>query len=122
MQSFSAQPWFIGLAFAAIAIGALVPAAIMAIAAANLFTRNVYREYFRKNPSPGEEASAAKLASLVVKFGALFFIVYLGTQNALNLQLLGGIWILQTLPSIVIGLYTRYLHRYALLLGWALAW
>jgi SSS family solute:Na+ symporter len=119
LQSFSAQPWFIGLAFAAIAIGALVPAAIMAIAAANLFTRNIYREYFRKNPSPGEEANAAKLASLVVKFGALFFIIYLGTQNALNLQLLGGIWILQTLPTIIIGLYTRYLHRYALLLGWA---
>jgi SSS family solute:Na+ symporter len=33
--------WFAGVAFAAIAIGALVPAAIMSIAAANLFTRNV---------------------------------------------------------------------------------
>ena len=117
LQSFPA--WFVGVAVAAIAIGALVPAAIMAIAAANLFTRNIYREYFRKNPSPGEEASVAKLVSLIVKFGALFFILYLGTQNALNLQLLGGIWILQTFPSIIIGLYTRFLHRYALLLGWA---
>ena len=117
LQSFPA--WFVGVAFAAIAIGALVPAAIMAIAAANLFTRNIYREYFRKNPSPGEEASVAKLVSLIVKFGALFFILYLGTQNALNLQLLGGIWMLQTFPSIIIGLYTRWLHRYALLLGWA---
>lgn len=117
LQSFPA--WFVGIAFAAIAIGALVPAAIMAIAAANLFTRNIYREYFRKNPSPGEEASVAKLVSLIVKFGALFFILYLGTQNALNLQLLGGIWILQTFPSIIIGLYTRFLHRYALLIGWA---
>src|SRR5215213_6939079 len=35
--------WFAGIAFAAIGIGALVPAAIMSIAAANLFTRNVYR-------------------------------------------------------------------------------
>jgi SSS family solute:Na+ symporter len=111
--------WFVGVAFAAIAIGALVPAAIMAIAAANLFTRNIYREYFRKNPSPGEEATVAKLASLVVKFGALFFIIYLGTQNALNLQLLGGVWILQTFPAIIIGLYTRWFHRWALLIGWA---
>ena len=31
--------WFVGVAFAAIAIGALVPAAVMSIAAANLFTR-----------------------------------------------------------------------------------
>jgi SSS family solute:Na+ symporter len=117
LQSFPS--WFVGVAFAAIAIGALVPAAIMSIAAANLFTRNVYREYFRKNPGAGEEAAVAKLVSLVVKFGALFFILYLGTQNALNLQLLGGIWILQTLPALVIGLYTRFLHRYALVLGWA---
>ncbi len=117
LQSFPS--WFVGVAFAAIAIGALVPAAIMSIAAANLFTRNIYREYFRKNPGPGEEATVAKLASLVVKFGALFFILYLGTQNALNLQLLGGIWILQTLPTIVIGLYTRFLHRWALVIGWA---
>ncbi len=41
--------WFAGVAFAAIGIGALVPAAIMSIAAANLFTRNIYKEYFRKN-------------------------------------------------------------------------
>ena len=116
LHSFPA--WFVGIAFAAIAIGALVPAAIMSIAAANLFTRNIYREYFRKNPGEGEEAAVAKVASLVVKFGALFFIIYLGTQNALNLQLLGGVWILQTFPSIIIGLYTRFMHRYALILGW----
>jgi len=35
------------------------------------------------------------------------------------MQLLGGIWILQTFPSIVAGLYTRWFHRRALLLGWA---
>jgi hypothetical protein len=33
--------WFAGVAFAAIGIGALVPAPIMSIAAANLFTRNI---------------------------------------------------------------------------------
>ena len=35
--------WFAGFAFAAIAIGALVPAAIMSIGAANLFTRNFWK-------------------------------------------------------------------------------
>src|SRR3954468_17325435 len=48
--------WFAGVAFAAIGIGALVPAAIMSIAAANLFTRNVYKEYLHKDASPAEEA------------------------------------------------------------------
>jgi SSS family solute:Na+ symporter len=60
----------------------------------------------------------AKLSSLVVKFGALAFIVWLPTQYAINLQLLGGIWILQTFPAIVVGLYRRYFHDAALLWGW----
>ena len=110
--------WFVGFAFAAIAIGALVPASIMSIAAANLFTRNVYREYFRRNISDREESNMAKAISLIVKAGALVFIIFLPTQYAINLQLLGGVWIIQTLPAIVVGLYTRWLHRWALLIGW----
>jgi SSS family solute:Na+ symporter len=111
--------WFVGFGFAAIAIGALVPAAIMSIAAANLFTRNVYREWIRPDATPEREASVAKIVSLVVKLGALAFILFLKTEYAINLQLLGGVWILQTLPPVIVGLYTRWLHRRALLLGWA---
>jgi SSS family solute:Na+ symporter len=112
-------PWFVGFAFAAIAIGALVPAAIMSIAAANLFTRNVYREYLRPQCTPKEESTVAKVASLVVKFGALAFIVGVPQKYAIQLQLLGGVWVLQTLPAIVVGLYSRWPHRWALLGGWA---
>jgi SSS family solute:Na+ symporter len=111
--------WFVGFGFAAIAIGALVPASIMSIAAANLFTRNVWREYINPQISDRQESNIAKLTSLVVKFGALVFIIFLPTQYAINLQLLGGVWIIQVLPTIVIGLYTRWLHRWALLIGWA---
>jgi SSS family solute:Na+ symporter len=111
--------WFAGVAFAAIAIGALVPAAIMSIAAANLFTRNVYREFIKRDASPKHEAQVSKIVSLIVKFGALLFVLGLDRQNALNMQLLGGVWILQTIVSIVGGLYTRWFHRWALLLGWA---
>lgn len=110
--------WFAGFAFAAIAVGALVPAAIMSIAAANLFTRNIYREFFRPDCTDREESRNAKLVSLVVKLGALAFIIFLPTTYAIQFQLLGGIWIIQTLPAIVIGLYTRWLHRWALLAGW----
>ena len=113
--------WFAGVAFAAIGIGALVPAAIMAIAAANLFTRNVYREFLHPNATPAEEAHVSKVVSLVVKFGALVFVLGLDKSFAINLQLLGGIWILQTFPAIVFGLYTRWFHRHALLAGWAVA-
>ena len=34
--------WFAGVAFGEIAIGALVPAAIMAIASVNIFTRDIW--------------------------------------------------------------------------------
>ncbi len=111
--------WFVGVAFAAIAIGALVPAAVMSIAAANLFTRSIYKEYLRPQASHADEARTAKLVSLVVKVGALAIIVTLPTKYAIELQLLGGVWILQTLPAIVVGLYSRWLHRWALVAGWA---
>ncbi|HEX6457964.1 MAG TPA: sodium:solute symporter [Thermoleophilaceae bacterium] len=111
--------WFTGVAFSAIAIGALVPAAIMSIAAANLFTRNIWKEFVHRNATAQEEATTAKIVSLVVKIGALLFIVLLPNKYAIDLQLLGGVWILQTLPAVVIGLYTRWFHRWALLAGWA---
>lgn len=111
-------PWFSGFAFAAIAIGALVPAAIMSIAAANLFTRNIYKEYLRPDCTPQQEARTAKITSLVVKLGALVFVVGIPLTFSIYLQLLGGIWILQTVPVIVSGLYTRWFHRTALLISW----
>ena len=107
------------MAFGAIAIGALVPAAIMSIAAANLFTRNIYKAYLKPAATDAQEAAASKIVSLVTKVGALVFVLAFSKQYAINLQLLGGVWILQTLPAIVIGLYTRWFHRWALLIGWA---
>jgi len=50
-------------------------------------------------PRTGQAGSQmAKWVSLVVKFGALVFIVFVPLQYAIQLQLLGGIWIIQTLP------------------------
>jgi SSS family solute:Na+ symporter len=111
--------WFIGFAAAAIAISALVPAAIMSIGAANLFTRNLWRPLVNPNISPQQEAATAKITSLVVKFGALLFIVYLPTQYAIDLQLLGGVWILQIFPAVVLTLFTSRLALPALFAGWA---
>ena len=111
--------WFAGVAFAAVGIGALVPAAIMSIAAANLYTRNIHREFINKNPTDKQEAQMAKWVSLIVKLGALIFIIAVPTQYAIYLQLLGGILIIQTLPSVMLGVYTRWFNDWALLIGWA---
>ena len=110
--------WFEGFAFAAIVIGALVPAAVMSIASANLFTRNIWKEYIRPQADEHEQTRVARWASLVMKAGALAFVLFLPTKYAIDLQLLGGVWILQTLPALVIGLFTRWFDRRALLVGW----
>lgn len=111
--------WFAGFAFAAIAIGALVPAAVMSIGAANLFSRNVWKAYVNPNVTSAGEAQVAKITSMLVKIGALVAILVLPTQFALDLQLLGGLWILQTLPALVFGLYVSWFRAPALLAGWA---
>jgi SSS family solute:Na+ symporter len=111
--------WFAGVAFAAIAIGALVPSAIMSIACANIVSRNLYRGFFRPSATPAQESSVAKIASLVVKVGALVFIILVPVPYALQFQLLGGLWMIQVLPSVILGLYVRMLNGWALLGGWA---
>jgi SSS family solute:Na+ symporter len=111
--------WFVGVAFASVAIGALVPAAIMSIACANLYTRNLYKEFWRPHCTDAEEARMAKLVSLIVKVGAVIFILAIPQTYAIQLQLLGGIWIIQLLPSVLLGLYTRSFNGHALLAGWA---
>jgi SSS family solute:Na+ symporter len=110
--------WFTGIAFAGIIIGALVPAAIMAIAAANLFTRNIFKEFFKPDATPRLQTRMSQWASLVVKLGALLFAVELPKTFSINLQLLGGVWILQLAPMLIGGLFTRWFHRWALLTGW----
>jgi SSS family solute:Na+ symporter len=91
----------------------------MSIAAANLFTRNIYKDLIKPDATPAQETAVSKIVSLVVKVGALVFVLTMDKTVAINFQLLGGIWILQTVPAIVGGLFTRWFHRWALLAGWA---
>src|SRR6478752_4013113 len=100
-------------------LGLLALLGFMAIAAANLFTRNIYKDFIRPDATPAQETKVSKLVSLLVKVGALAFVLTMDKTVAINFQLLGGIWILQTMPALVGGLFTRWFHRWALLVGWA---
>jgi solute:Na+ symporter, SSS family len=110
--------WFAGIAFGAIAIGALVPAAIMAISAANTFARDIYRPYIRPTASDREEGLVSQIVSAVLKLAAVAVIVSLKLSFAIELQLIGGVIVVQILPPVVLGLYTRWFHRWALVAGW----
>ena len=62
------------------------------------------------------EARVAVALGLLVaaSLGALLFIILLPKEYAIYFQLLGGIWIIQTFPALILGLYTRWLDPKAL--------
>jgi solute:Na+ symporter, SSS family len=106
--------WVAGSAFAAVVVGAFVPSAVMSIAAANLFSRNVYQEFIRPGAAPAELVRVSRVFSLAIKFVAVASILLLGLQFSLDT---GAIAVLQTLPAVGVGLFTSWPHRYALLAG-----
>ncbi len=110
--------WLAGVCLLGIFIGGMVPAALMAIAGANLLTRNVAKEINPKM-SKTNETRLAKWLSAVLKFIALGFVFVAPLTYAIQLQLLGGIIILQLLPAVFLGLFTRRLDWKPLTLGWA---
>ena len=109
----------LGLMLGAIALGALVPASVMSIAAGSWFARDIYVEYLDRSATPKRQVRVARTVSVVAKVGAIAFVLGLRDQDAVNLQLLGGVWILQTAPTIVLGLRDRRPGDRALLTGWA---
>jgi SSS family solute:Na+ symporter len=108
--------WFAGVADAAVVVGALVPASIMAISAANLFASNVCCEFTPKR-TPVETRIAKWFTLAMCAFG-LLAIFFMPVAYAIDFQLLGGCLVLQTLPAFVVGLWTRWFYSKALLVGW----
>src|SRR5262249_7927821 len=76
------------------------------------------RDFIAPDCTPADEARMAKLVAFLTKLGALLFVLGLKTSYAIQLQLLGGIWIGQTVPSVLLALYVR-LNPVGLLAGWA---
>ena len=60
--------------------------------------------------TPKRQVRIAKAVSLTAKVGAVAFVFGLRDQDAINLQLLGGVWILQIFPAVAVGLFTGRLH------------
>ncbi len=108
--------WFSGVALLGIFIGGLVPAAIMAMAQANLLTRNIIKE-FKPNLSDASEIRITKISSTIFKFIALGFVFAVPATYAISLQLLGGILITQILPAVFFGLYVKALRKTPLIIG-----
>lgn len=108
--------WFAGIALLGIFVGGLVPAAIMAMAQANLLTRNIIKE-FKPNLTDSSEIRITKASSTVFKFVALAFVFVVPATYAVSLQLLGGVLIAQILPAVFCGLYVKALRKTPLIIG-----
>ncbi len=52
-------------------------------------------------------------------FMAIAAVLFIDPQFSIDLQLIGGVIILQTLPAVAIALYTRWFHRGGLIAGWS---
>jgi SSS family solute:Na+ symporter len=111
--------WATGLVLGALGVGALVPAAVMSVSAGTTFARNIYVEYVQPTATPATQMRVARAVSVLFKMGALAFALGLRRQDSINLQLLGGVWVLQTAPALLAALWVRWFHRRALLAGWA---
>jgi SSS family solute:Na+ symporter len=83
-----------------------------------LFTRNILKALFLPGITPASESKWAKRVSVVILFASLCFVIFLPTQYAIDLQLIGGIWILQIFPAVVFGLYHLQAHPSAYFAGW----
>ena len=101
-QSYPA--WFLGIIGAAGALTAMVPAAILILAAATLFAKNFYREMISPAMTDDQVAKLARALVIVITLIALYFAIYSST-TLVNLLLLGYAGVTQFLPGVAFGLY-----------------
>jgi SSS family solute:Na+ symporter len=109
--------WSAGIAYATLTVAALIPAAIMSISAANVFTRAIWMDFIRPRASAKEEHRVSQWVSLFMKFGAAAVLLILPVQFSADFQSIGGVIVLQTLPAVFFGLLTGWFHRGALIAG-----
>ena len=114
--------WFVGYAFAGIAVGCLVPAAIMAIGSANIIVRDIWTMFAPWKDDATETQWAKYFASLMV-IGGLLFAIAIPMTDIVMFQLLGGVWVCQTAVAIFLSLFPamrRSLNGIGVLCGWAI--
>jgi solute:Na+ symporter, SSS family len=100
----SYPPWFLGIIGAAGALTAMVPAAILILAAATLFAKNFYREMISPGLTDDQVAKLARALVIVITSIALYFAIYSST-TLVNLLLIGYAGVTQFLPGVTFGLY-----------------
>jgi SSS family solute:Na+ symporter len=97
-------PWFLGLTGGAGALTAMVPAAIIILAASTLFVKNVCRPLFKPDMTDREMARMAKIMVAVLSLISFYLALHSST-TLVALLLLGYAGITQFFPGVVLGLF-----------------
>jgi solute:Na+ symporter, SSS family len=113
-QSF--PPWFVGIVGGAGALTAVVPAAILILTAATLFSKNLYRPLFRPAMTDAQVARLARVMVVVLGLTSLGFAIFSST-TLVSLLLMGYAGVTQFFPGVALGLYWRGVTARAVLAG-----
>jgi solute:Na+ symporter, SSS family len=113
-QSF--PPWFLGIVGGAGALTAMVPAAILILAAASLFAKNLVRALLVPSMSDQDVARLARVMVVVLGLVSLLLALY-SSATLVGLLLTGYAGVTQLFPGVLLGLYSRRVSANAVLAG-----
>ncbi len=104
-------PYLSALFGGIIILGSMVPASIMAIASANLFTKNIYQNLIDPGISDKSQELMSKVSVAFIIALALLLSVIINPILIIKLQLIGGIIILQLFPVVFMPLFTNRISK-----------
>jgi SSS family solute:Na+ symporter len=99
-------PWFLGVVGGAGALTAMVPAALLILTSAALFSKNFFRPVFAPSMTDDQVTRLARIMVMAVSATALYFAVF-KSATLVSLLLLGYAGVTQFFPGVILGLYWR---------------
>lgn len=100
----SFPPWFLGVIGGAGALTAMVPAAVLLLSAAALFTKNFFRPLFAPHLTDDQVARGAKWIVVAISLTSLGFAVF-SSSTLVSLLLMGYAGVTQFFPGVIFGLF-----------------
>ncbi|MHB1697104.1 MAG: sodium:solute symporter family protein [bacterium] len=94
-----------------IILASMVPASIMALSSANLFTKNIYKNLINDDISDHSQEIMSKVAVGFIIVLALCLSIIINPMLIIKLQLIGGMIILQLFPLIFLPLFTNRVSK-----------
>jgi SSS family solute:Na+ symporter len=99
-------PWFLGVVGGAGALTAMVPAALLILTSAALFSKNFFRPVFAPMMTDDQVTRLARFMVMAISAAALYFAIF-KSATLVSLLLLGYAGVTQFFPGVILGLYWK---------------